>query len=224
MINESILDRWKRMAGSRSSKPWSKDDLVGFFQAFRPFGQDIPRALESVSGANEIVPRLLRIYSATAPGWNERDAYFVVRNPTPVSQDQIRNLVLAHIQRFAEIAKHIGSIKLMEILERPPEIVVVQGQTPWPPSPDSVETLMYDVRTDFMASLTPSLSDALLLDEALYSIACDYFLRDYVLWPLYVPSSSVVEPFGPYFEMWIHGVGLRFVGTDLIKAFVRVLA
>jgi hypothetical protein len=222
MTDESIINRWKRMAGSRSAKALSKDDLVGFFQAFRPYGQDIPTVLEGVAGADEIVPRLLRIYAATAPGWNEHDAYFLVRRPKPLSQDQVRDLVLAHIQRFAEIAQQIDAIELIEILERPPKVVVVQGQAPWPPGPESVETLMYEARADFMASLTPSVSEALLFDEALYYLACDYSLRDYVLWPLYRPSTTIVEPFGPYFEMWTHGVDLRFVGTDLIKAFVGV--
>jgi hypothetical protein len=211
------------MIGSCSPKARSNDDLVGFFQAFRPYGQDLPRALEGVVRAEEILPRLLQIYAATAPGWDERDAYFVVRTPNPLFQDQARDLVLAHVQRFAEIAKEVGAVELLGILQPSPEIDVVEGHAPWPPDPDGVENLMYDARADFMASLAPIASDALLLDDALYHLACDYFLRDYVLWPLYRQSSKVVEPFGPYFEMWKHGVGLRFVRTDLIKAFVPVV-
>jgi hypothetical protein len=223
MTTHAILNRWNSMVASRSPKARPNHDLVGFFQAFRPYGQDLPRALEGVVRAEEILPRLLQIYAATAPGWDERDAYFVVRAPDPLFQDQARDLILAHVQRFAQIAKEVGAIELLGILEPPPEIDVVQGHTPWPPDPDGVESLMYDARTDFIESLTPTASDALLLDDALYHLACDYYLRDYVLWPLYRQSSKVVEPFGSYFEMWKHGAGLRFVTTDLIKAFVPVL-
>ena len=47
------------------------------------------------------------------------------------------------------------------------------------------------------------------MDEAFYSIACDYHLARYLAWPWYINSSSIKEPFEPYFNLWLHGATLR---------------
>ena len=43
------------------------------------------------------------------------------------------------------------------------------------------------------------------LHEAFYSIACDYKIAHYLMWPLYRGSTEIEEPFAPYFELWTHG-------------------
>ena len=37
--DEAKLDRWKRLAGDTSPRPWTEDDMAGFFQRFRPDGE-----------------------------------------------------------------------------------------------------------------------------------------------------------------------------------------
>jgi hypothetical protein len=127
MTEQEIVDRWKSMAGNGSGKVCTKDDLVGFFQAFRPHGQSLARALDGIVGAEEMLPRLLELYQATAPGWDEGDAYFVVRTPKPFSKERARLLVSTHLQRFAGIAKAIGASELLGLLEPLPSIEVIQG-------------------------------------------------------------------------------------------------
>ena len=178
------------------------------------------KALEGVEGAAEILPRLLAIYRVTASGWDEGDAYFLVKNPMPLAREKGERLASTHLRKFVAIAKEVAATDLLRLLEPLPSIEVVEGQTPWPPSQDDPETLFYEARADFMASLTPLPSDALLLDGAIYYLACDYFLRDHVLWPLYRQSAAVAEPFESYFELWTFGAGMRFVNDRLVKVFV----
>ena len=92
--DEAMLGRWKAIAGDKSPGTWTEDDLAGFFQRFRPDGHGMSEAFEGVEGADEIVPRLLDVYEATADGWQREethDGYFVVRNPAPSPPPVRRN-------------------------------------------------------------------------------------------------------------------------------------
>lgn len=218
MTKEQILARWKEMTDITS-----QENLVGFFQKFRPHGNGLAAALEGVVGANEILPRLLELYEVTADGWQREDAYFVVKNPKPCSKEQARQLTNLHLQKMREVAREIGNRDLRHLLEHPPQIEVICGKVPWPPGQNDLESLIYEVRTDFILSLTPLNSHILLLNDAFYHIACDYFLRDYILWPLYRHSTTVVEPFKPYFELWKYGAGFRFPIDDTVKVYVPSL-
>lgn len=220
MTEAQALARWRKFVDASSQE----DSLVGFFQKFRPHGKGLAEALEGVVGADEILPRLLEIYQATAEGCQEGDAYFVVRKPKPLSKEQARQMANSHLQKMEKVAKEVGNSELVQLLEPPPRIEVVSGKTPWPPGQDDPETLIYEARTDFTLSLTPLESHILLLDDAIYNIACDCFLRDYVLWPLYSRSTVIADPFEPYFKLWKHGAGIRFQGDDLVKAYVPVLS
>ena len=61
------------------------------------------------------------------------------------------------------------------------------------------------------------------MDEAFYSIACDYHLARYLTWPWYMNSSSIKEPFEPYFNLWLHGATLRCEAPDNITLFVPLI-
>jgi hypothetical protein len=215
MTEDQNLVRWRKLMDAAS-----QDGLVGFFQKFRPHGNGLTAAFEGVVGADEFLPRLLRIYQATAEGWDETDAYFVVRRPTPLSQEKAKQFATLYLQKMGEVAAEVGNADLVQLLKPLPRIEIVVGKAPWPPGQDDPETLIYEARTDFILSLTPQDSQVLLLDDALYHIACDYFLRDYVLWPLYKHSTAIADPFEPYFDLWEHGAAIRFQGDDVVKVYV----
>jgi len=218
MTEAQVLTRWGKIVGAASQE----HNLAGFFQKFRPHGDGLTEALKGVAGADEILPRLLDVYEATAEGWEEGDAYFVVRSPKTLAKEQAKQFAASYLHKMEEVARAVGNSELIRILQGRHRIEVVSGKTPWPPGQGDPETLLYEARADFMLSLAPMESHMLLLDDALYHIACDYFLRDYILWPLYSRTTAITDPFEPYFRMWQHGAGIRFQGDDLIKAFVPV--
>lgn len=139
MTEEDILAQWKSTAGDPSTEPWTKDRLVGFFQLFRPHGEKLVPALHGLVGANEILPRLMEVYQVTAPGWDETDAYFLVKKPQPLSKVEAKRLASAHLENIAGIARVLGNQQLLRLLEPIPDIEVIQGSTPWPPSQDDPE-------------------------------------------------------------------------------------
>lgn len=75
---------------------------------------------------------------------------------------------------------------------------------------DSPDVWIYDMVGDFIGSLTPADTPALLLREAVCSIANDIFLQGYVLWPAYARSCELDEPFAAYFDLWKNGVSYTY--------------
>ena len=216
MTDNERIAQWKSITGIKS------DELAGFFQSFRPHGDGLERALRGVVRSDEIVSRLLEIYEATAEGY-PTDAYFIVRKPTPLSQNDALHLATLHWQKLNEISKEVKSNELAQMLRQHDRFEVVVGDRPWPPSEDDPETLVDEVVTDYVLSLSPKRSQALLLREALYNMACDTYIRDYVLWPLYREPTSVLEPFEPYFKLWKHDAGFRFDHDGSLKVYVPSL-
>ena len=221
--DEAMLGRWKAIAGDTSPGTWTEDDLAGFFQRFRPDGAGVSEAFEGVEGADEILPRLLEVYEATADGWQRGetyDGYFIVRNPAPLTAARATELLRLHLGRLAAMSEAVGCDELTALLRAPLRIEAVEGETPWPPGDDDPETLVYDVASEFMESLTPRQSAALLMGEGLYTIACDYNLQRHILWPLYRDATPIEEPFRPYFDLWRHGAGFRFIDERAVRVYV----
>jgi hypothetical protein len=218
-----MLERWKALAGDTSPGPWAPDHMAGFFQRFRPDGRGLPQAFEGVVGGDEILPRLLEVYRATADGWRgggDYDGYFVVRNPGPTPASRAEDLIRRHLGRVAAMAEAVGDDELASLLGRPLRVEVAEGEAPWPPGEDAPESLIYEATGEFMGSLTPLESDALLMREGLYTIACDYNLQYHCLWPLYRHASTIEEPFGPYFDLWKQGFGYRFMSEADVRVYV----
>ena len=118
------------------------------------------------------------------------------------------------------MSEAVGCDELTTLLRAPLGIEAVEGETPWPPGNDDPETLIYDVASEFVESLTPRQSAALLMSEGLYTIACDYNLQRYILWPLYKDATPIEEPFRPYFDLWRGGAGFRFIDEKAVRVYV----
>lgn len=220
---EEMLDRWKRLAGDTSRHPWTEDDLGMYFQRFRPDGAGVAAAFEGVEGGDEILPRLMEVYRATAEGWQHGDSYdgyFIVRDPAPLSIDRATTLLRLHLENLKAMSESVGCHELTDLLGSPLVLEAVEGETPWPPGDDDPETLIYDVTCQFMESLTPRETAALLMGEAFWTIACDYNLEHHILWPLYGDATTIEEPFRPYFDLWKHGAGFRFAEDKRVRVFV----
>lgn len=231
---EEMLAYWKSLVGDGSLAAWQPENMGMFFQAFRPNGQGVEAAFDGVVGAEQILPRLMQVYEATAAGWEPEgrsDWYFVVRQPTPLAAERAEELCTEHLQKVAQLAKEFEAAgdedtvaELQALLDPLPRVEVVQGETPQPPDDDDPEGLIYEVTNDVMRylrwNLKPVESHAHLMDEALYTLACDYSLAYHILWPLYRHLTPVSEPFAAYFELWQHGAGYRFHQSDQVTVYV----
>ncbi|WP_206108231.1 hypothetical protein [Paludisphaera soli] len=218
--HDALLARWKALTGDDSPNPWTFDHLAGFFQNFRPLGAGLAHAFEGVAGADEILPRLLEVFRATAEGWSgvdgTYDAYFLVRRPPPLAPPHAIELLRRHLENVKAMAVALGRHDLTAILDPAPPVTVAAGEPPRPPGHDA-ETMIYEVVGDYMGSLSPRESPMLRMGEAFWTIACDPNLGYHILWPLYRDSGSIEEPFAPYFELWKHGAAYRFTDDGDVR-------
>jgi len=199
----------------------NEDDLFGFFDCFRPDGTMVERVFAGVVGGDEIVQRLLRVYECTRGTFNAW-GYFIVRRPVPATPERLVELTAQHLDKVRQIARSHQDADLAKLMDTVPEIEIRRGPAPDRKLPDynAPETMIYDVVGDWLSGLDPLESDALLLDEAFYSIACDYDIARYLCWPLYRKSTEIEEPFGPYFELWTHGARPIFEKPGLVNVYV----
>jgi len=213
MSDMELIARWRSITGVTS------EEMAGFFQAFRPLGVGLVDALQGVSLSGEIVPRLLEIYAATADGYRS-DAYFIVRRPPPLSNDRAAQLAVDHCRRMEAISRRVQFDKLAQLLQTYQCTELIVDNCPESAEESTLEDLLDDAVTEFMFSMTPLDSQALLLSEAIYYIACDSYIRNHVLWPLYRHATAVCEPFEPYFDLWKYGAGVHFGSDKVLRVYV----
>lgn len=197
----------------------NEDELYGYFECFRPDGKGVEKVFAGIVGGDEIVERLRKVYECTK---DSTGAYFIVRRPAPASPERLVDLTTQHYIKVREIARGFDHARLASELEVLPEIEIKLEAIPERTRSDvnAPETSVYDVTGDWFIGLDPIQSDALLLHEAFYSIACDYKIAQFLMWPLYRHSTEIEEPFAPYFQLWTHGALPFFGKPGLVTVYV----
>lgn len=197
-----------------------EDDLFYYFNFFRPDGAGVDKVFAGVVGGEEIVERLRLVYQSTK---ENQGLYFIVRRPLRATRKRLIELTTQHYENVAQIAREHGQCEeLVTLFDKFPQIDITTEPEPdrRQPDPNCPEDLVYGVVGDWFSTLQPIQSDALSMEEAFYSIACDYNLAGYLMWPLYRNSTKIEEPFAPYFELWRHGAHAIFTEPDLIKVYL----
>ena len=208
------------LAAYLDAKVWKdEDDLYCYFGLFQPDGKGVERVFAGVVGGDEILHRLLAVY--------EFSENFVVRRPLPATPEKLVDLTTQHLDNVRQIAagcRDAGDqeAELLRLLSPAPRIEIIRAQPPArsPTDFDFPESDVYEVTGQWFRDLVPIQSDALLLREAFYSIACDYKIAHHLLWPLYRHSTQIDEPFAPYVELWTHGALPFFERPGLVNVYV----
>jgi hypothetical protein len=197
----------------------TEDQLYGYFQCFRPDGKGVDRVFAGIVGGGEIVQRLRQVYECTS---DSSGPYFIVRRPAPADPEKLMDLTTQHYLKVREFASAIGHAEHVRELEVLPKIEIRRERIPDRARSDvfAPEASVYDVTGDWFAGLERIQSEALLLHEAFYSIACDYKIAHHLMWPLYRYSTEIEEPFAPYFELWTHGALPFFEKPGLVNVYV----
>jgi hypothetical protein len=198
-----------------------EDSLFGYFDCFRPDGKGVKRVFAGVVGGDEIVERLLRVYECTKESSNAW-GYFIVRRPVPATPERLIDLTRQHLDKVRQIAGSFGHTRLTSELEPLPEIRIKWEAISQQTESDvyAPEASIYDVTGDWFRGLEPMESDALMMGEAFYSIACDYMIAHHLMWPLYRQSTEIEEPFAPYFDLWRVGALPFFERPGLVNVYV----
>lgn len=225
MDEASFFQRCKDLAGVMSDDAWTRENMAGFFQNFRPDEQQLGPLFEDLPAGAEVFKRLQQVYRATACTFTGRqgaDLYFIVRRPEPTTNDQLMRFATAQLSNWRNMAAAINEHELVDLLTPIPLITIRDG-SPTAPNPHDTESLdayIYDVQTDWHAQLAPLCPHASWMRDAFYYLACDYYLARFITWPWYMHSSSLNDPYEPYFYLWLHGAELRCESRERVTLFV----
>lgn len=211
---------WGRLCGREGVKDYG--DLFGMFQHFRPDGKGVEAVFAGFPHGAEMLSRLMEVYRCTSKGFRESDAYFIPRPSRACPEKKARELLAAHFDAMRKLAPAVRIEGLDEALayvefER---VTTHEALEAVPYSDDCPESSIYEMCTDLprrMKSQDETLRD---LREALYSIACDYYLADYVRWPLYEPIDAHPDPYRAYFELWSRGVQFNYRELGACKFYI----
>ncbi|GAB5403355.1 MAG: hypothetical protein Aurels2KO_15860 [Aureliella sp.] len=209
------------------------DSLIGLFQAFRPDGLPLLSSLESVPGGGEFARRIQSVFdavSASQRGDRMKDAYFVVRRPPLGASEFLEQQARRFVASSVELAKS-ASVPGQEAASDP-ELRMLEGKPPKHPKADREKAdllfLFQDrlpslLSTMFRESETPAAKLAVELEESLYFVACDTWLRDYLRMPLLgeSPYREVADQAASaYFDLWRHGIKFRIFSEQRIDFYL----
>jgi hypothetical protein len=224
--NQTLV-RLREIAGIAADEPCDGETLIGILQRHRPDGAALIGLFDDLPNGDALADRLQQLYEVAGdsvrPGGGH-DAYFIVRKPPQADPDQIHHWAsqwlaslhrLAVVTEFDELAAALGPTTKVRVLE---------GLAPKHTKSDLDVLPLYRAFKKLAAELvqrlpTPSPLPT-LLGPAYYYAACDWALRDYLLWPVYVDYCDLDEPFEPYFQLWRHGAKLRSFADDTIDVYL----
>lgn len=187
--------------------------LSGMFNRYRPSGQGIERILDGDNIRQEIRYRVKRVYEISAPSWRPGDLYFVVRYFEPICQTQAVRIVIDHLSGIKRLADFVGDRETSEAITM---LKVVGGFAPGLVHDDEVPTLIYECLTDFISRFQFSQNEIFVLKEALFSMANDYFLMAYMLWPAIQAIAPVQGVIEPYIDIWRCGIRIDYSGDGQV--------
>lgn len=205
---ESLLERWRAIAADSSRSAWEPENAYGFFMQFPGRPAQLRSALKGLPRAEAIAQRLERAFAAARQPNN--DAYLVVRNPPALSKKAATELALAHAESMARMASDLGLDEVEEYLGACKSVELIHASERPPPTEE--DTTLYDLETDWFRAVCES-PFASAMREAAYSLAADYLVAHFVLWPLVGRRS---DPYSHSFELWRHGARVRYASDRLI--------
>ncbi len=186
------------------------DQFYGFFQCFMPYGKDVEKIFEPIPNGQVFCERIKPIFTTTEKevlevfSQNASPGYFV-----PSKKDDegllkdIGKQILENLIVFAEFVKDED---LMKDLKEINEIEI--SKTDKQDFHNEKHQKLYDAFSDWTIENSDENDLLALLDEAYYSISCDYFLSAYFQYPRY-KNKPEIDFLKPYFELWTQGK--RFV-------------
>jgi hypothetical protein len=208
-----LLERICAETGSVVTNSRNAHILAGMFNRYRPHGDGLERVLAGEDVECAVRSRIKRVYEVSTPGSDPRDLYFVVRQPQPVDPPSaVRHATdyLHGIERLADFMKDSETRAAVKAL------TVTAGHDMGFAPDEDAPALLHDCIGDFLAKFQPKHNELFFLKEALYSMANDYFLMGWMLWPAIQETTQLPDLLDPYFAFWRHGLRLEFSASGRV--------
>lgn len=194
------------------------DNLFGMFQSFMPNGEGVEKVFEPFPRKEEYLQRIEGVFTSTKNSVSQTlsegmvPAYFVPRTAV-ISEAELVKMGEALIATFKTFAEHIGHEEMLEILDKTKSVRVVDTDI------RTSESEEHEIISDVILEWTQENRDydepVEILSEAYYSIACDYWLADYLQYPRF-SDKPPVDFLEPYFTLWKNGYHCWFYPGELL--------
>lgn len=191
--------------------------FYGYFQMFMPDGKGVEATFEPLEDGHVYLERILQIYEMLNPvdyTGPTVSGYFISKDsnvPNDILVDYgrqfiqgLKDLLLGSSGKFdtKDSAEYLHGIEEVRIVP-PGTIDGIRQQY----DPEIYETI-FDIISEQIEYDEP----IEILDEAYYSIACDYWISYYLQWPRYRLNG---DPFAAYFELYRLGYSAVFSENKL---------
>lgn len=214
--HQEVLRRMGESVGKSVEEVQGTDDLIGYFQSFRPDGRGLAGVFSGVVGGDDVHERLESLFEVAGDDRRPtggRDAFFVVRKPAVVAPEDVQTAGEEWIDQMRRLGDSLGHTEATEKLSAIDRIRVLEGIPPKHPKLAEEKTellvLLTDTIPSWVGAAAPDHAIATALRNPFYFVNCDAMLRDYLMWPLYRKHIASEDPFEPYFRLWRHGVKWR---------------
>jgi hypothetical protein len=203
------------------------ESLIGFFQLFRPDGENLDALFDLLELGDQLSDRLQRVFHAAGDDRRPaggKDAYFIIRSPKPMSSELAEHHGASWLEGLRQIAESVGDTCVAEKLATRPKIRVLEGIPPKHPKQPEERSQLLKLFLENCVELTSKVEGvdphAELLRPAYYFMACDAMLRDYLMWPFYRTATGLADPLASYFSLWSHGVKFRMICKDQVDLYL----
>lgn len=197
------------------------DDLscqfYGYFQSFMPDGKGLEKVFKPIINGDLYFERLIKIYSVTKERYNElskegKSPGYFCPNPQENREALILNgeNYIKNLKLFSEI---IGNQEFTETIAEIKTIEITESEER--SNENDTNIIVYESISDWFIDNTNFESIIEVLNEAYYSINCDYNLSHYFQHPRYSDKLKF-DLFAPYFEIWKMGYYCWFNKGKLI--------
>lgn len=224
------------VASGHEVNPDDSETLVGAFQKFRPDGKSLEKVFERAPCGEAIMERLFQVYETTGEARRSdgmSDAFFIVRNPEKIDPGEALDVATEFFEQLHQLALENDVSELNSVLNPLPTIRIIEGKAPKHPKAELEKSNLLHAmqkqapavidkflgKHDESGQRLPQQEFAQFLGPALYFVACDSFLRDYLLWPLVAEYSALDDPFEPYFWLWSKGAKYRIFNNNQIDLY-----
>lgn len=197
------------MSGDSSSRPWAKENTFGFLHEFCREEQELKKALDGVPCAVAVASRLKRVFAASR---GIQQAYVIVKRPPRLTEGDALVLARKHLLSLVNMARELGNDEALQILSSVTQFQTTRAVRPKPQT-DSPETMVYELELSWFREVCDD-PFAGAMSEATYSLAADFMLAHFVLWPFARRRS---EPYDAYFDLWRHGATLSWSGPSCVN-------
>ncbi|MDE1464142.1 hypothetical protein [Spartinivicinus poritis] len=155
----------------------STESFIGYFQSFRPNGSGLNELFKGAVKGKEVLERLLAIYKAIESSYCKNDWYFLVKKPPTVSETKACSIFREHLQSMKLIVDEMDEMDVSEEISNITHLNVLQlddQSINYDVYESSLEAGIQDIVTDLLCEYDPIDSEALLLEEGIYSMTMTY--------------------------------------------------